>query len=51
MDQKFQFVGHTDGHHEGLATGGTTSSILTELYLQRSEKSKIYNLLQKINFV
>jgi hypothetical protein len=51
MHQNFQFVGQTYGQHEGLATGCTTSSILTELYLQHLENYNIYNPLLKINFL
>jgi hypothetical protein len=42
MDQNyFQFMGQTYVQHEGLATGATTSSILSEFYLQHLENSKI----------
>ena len=52
MDQNYvQFTGHTYAQHEGLAMGAPTSSILSELYLQHLENSKIYNMLLSFNIV
>jgi len=37
--------------NDGLAMGATTSSILSEFYLQHLENSKIYDILLNFNIM
>jgi hypothetical protein len=45
----FQFMNQTYMQIEGLAMGATTSSIMSEVYLQFLENNGIYNILTKHN--
>ena len=50
IDQNyFQFMDQTYVQHNGLAMGAPTSSILSEVYLQHLENSKIYDILLNFN--
>jgi hypothetical protein len=50
IDQNyFQFIDKTYVQHDGLAMEVSTSSILSEFYLQHLENSKIYDILLNFN--
>ena len=44
-------MGKTYTQHDGLAIGATTSSILSEFFLQHLKNSKIYDILLNYNIV
>jgi hypothetical protein len=52
IDQNYsQFLGQTYVQNEGLAMGAPTSSILSEIYLQHLESSRIYNISPSFGIV
>ena len=51
MDLGLLFQDTQNFQTQGLAMGGPTSSILSEMYLQYIEHTEIYNILQQHNTI